>query len=118
MGMMMRSKMEVVRFKQEDVIVASGHHDHRYAKLSGWGDGIDDNAIIQFKNGKAHTVTIDALAGLLGNDGLNPNVIFHKDASNQVTLGQLADNENDYGYFNGDYENDETDGNWYGYTRQ
>ena len=110
MGRMTVPTMDVVRFKEDDIIVASGIVHQKYAFLSGWGDGIDGNATLRFENGTNSTYGWDTLhneamenmlTGLMFNNG-----------SETKSLNDLGMNENLSSDWNGQYEK-VNDTNWH-----
>lgn len=103
--------MDVVRFKEADVIVASGT-EHMFATIYGWGDGISNNATITFKDGSTDSYDYALLHSQVHNGVLNGGLTFFKD-KDSVNLGQLASTEDDYSGFNGNYEKNESNGHYY-----
>ena len=105
MGRMVIPKMDVVRFKENDVIVASG-----FAYLSGWGNGIDGDAKIKFDNGTNaeydwNTLHNEAIENMLS------NLKFIR-GENNTTLNDLGMNENMSSDWNGTYKKQD-DNEWH-----
>ena len=103
--------MDVVRFKEDDVIVASGHH--MIAEVSNLADGTNNNAFIRFLNGE--TVERDyANLSQLVEQGLNST--FYNGTDN-VTLSDLVnqdanDDSSTHSSFNGTYDRDISTARW------
>ncbi|PWJ71182.1 hypothetical protein B0O40_1047 [Ruminococcaceae bacterium R-25] len=95
-------KMDVVRFQEADVIVASGDHN-KMATLFGWGDTIQGNAKLTFSNGKTSEYDWESLQNQKDDEMLG-NLSFKNQAGSTATLNQLASDENSYGAWNGLYE--------------
>ncbi len=108
-------KMDVVRFGEADVIVASGNPvEHRYATLSNWGTGSVGDATVSYSNGHDFTYSYDSLNGLLSNGGLNGNQSYTSGGST-VTLGELVgggDADGLFTGFNGVYETFDGGATW------
>ena len=106
--------MEVIRFNEPDIIVASGGYK-RSAILSGWGDNIDDNAKMTFTGQNEvsydwRTLHSQALEEMLS------GLTFIRD-NDFIPLYSLAMDENLSDKWNGRYEKGE-DGNWHWKGRQ
>ena len=108
MSRMATPTMDVVRFKEADVLCASGIVHQKNAFLSGWGNGIDNDATLTFSNGTDSTydwATLhaealeDMLTGLMFDNG--------KDTK---SLNDLGMDENLSSDWNGTYE--KKDGIW------
>ena len=95
-------KMDVVRFQEADVIVASGDH-RKMATIAGWGNGVDNDATLTFTNGQVTSYTFEKLKTDYNNEMLG-SLEFRNSAGNTVTVGQLASDENSYSAWNGKYE--------------
>ena len=114
MSKMKEPVIEVIRFKEADVIVASGFGKH--AILSGWGDNVDYNASITFKDGGNKTsydwLTLfnEAMEGMLS------DLSFFRDGE-IVSLNDLATDEDLSSKWNGRYKKGK-DGKWYWKGRQ
>ena len=93
-------KMDVVRFNEADVIVASGDH-RRMATLAGWANGNPADATLSFTNGSNVTYTWNQIQDMTEHDlgGLN----FTNASGNSATIEQLASDEESYGDWNGTY---------------
>ena len=102
MSKMMAPSMEVVRFKEADVIVASGAgYDNRSMNLSGFGDGVLNTGYIRFNGDRFGTseVEINRLDSILSaneiGDGRTAK-IYHG-TEFMCYIGSLADEyEDDY----------------------
>ena len=113
MSKMQKPKAEVIRFKEGDIIVASGHG--RSAILSGWGDNVNNNAKITFTGEKETSYTWETLHNQALEDMLS-NLTFIHD-NNFTTLNDLALNEDMAEEWNGRYRKGD-DGKWYWQGRQ
>lgn len=97
--------MDVVRFKEEDVIVASGHMT---AQFSGLGDSTSRNAFLEFLNGEKVERNFNDLEHLVDES-------FKLDFNDGTETKSLSDlvkqDKNDDGSthssFNGTYKKDE-----------
>lgn len=97
-------KMDVVRFQEADVIVASGiiEDTRSFAKLSGWEVDPVGKATVSFKIGANGTYTdhdydeINKTPEIYG-------LTFKNKNNNEITLSELATTDEKYGEFNGTY---------------
>ena len=100
--------MEVVRFKEDDIIVASG----RSAGIRNFGTGTVGDAYIQVTNGINFTADWAFLKDEVDKEHehdsfLNPGMTFYV-GDNSITLGTLVsggDADGLYAQWNGDYKN-------------
>ena len=93
MSRMATPTMDVVRFREGDVIVASSH---RSALWEGLGTGIVGDAHLHLQNGVPVDATIAQIHGELTNDNTSlfyPGMTF-KNGDNEITLQALV-NGND-----------------------
>lgn len=93
--------MDVVRFKEDDVIVASGF-DRQFAILSGWQNKKSGDAKLVFSNGGETTYSWQDLQ-TAGHYHMLGNLAFFMEDSS-ITIDKLAENEEAYGEWNGTYE--------------
>lgn len=113
MSKMQEPLVEIIHFKETDVIVASGYEKNAF--LSGWGDNTSNNAKLIFKDNDKEVnyswlvLHNEALEGMLS------NLIFHR--NDDVTLNDLAMNEDLSEEWNGRYKKG-ADGKWYWQGRQ
>ena len=96
-------KMDVVRFKEADVIVASGEvvDNRQFAKLSGWEVAPVNSATVGFKTGANGTYTEHSYDEL----HTTPEMygLTFDNGRNTITLSELAQTDEKYGEFNGTY---------------
>lgn len=110
MSKMKQPTLEVIHFKENDIIIASGGTYKRSAFLSGWGDSVDNNAKITFTGEKERTYNWDILHDQ-AQEGMLSNLTFIKD-NDFIVLYELAMDENKSDKWNGRYEKDDND-NWH-----
>ena len=93
-------KMDVVRFNEADVIVASGEEHRRFATLAGWANNTPNDATLTFSNGDTISYNYAQIKDMTEHDlgGLT----FTNDYGS-VTIEQLAADEDSYGDWNGTY---------------
>jgi len=106
-------EMEVVRFSESDVIVASGNM-HKKATAFGWGTGEVKDAGITYSNGTTKTKTLDDLSTDISFGYANSDTVF-TNGDWSVTLGQLVgggDADGLYDYVNGEYDLSDAGNKW------
>ncbi len=104
-------KMDVVRFQEADVIVASNGLDKKLATLAGWGDGTSGNATLTFTDGNGQNATVHPYSEI-HQDSEIYNLWFINNNNDSVNLSAMANDENSYSEFNGHYER-KADGKYY-----
>ncbi len=105
-------KMDVVRFQEADVIVASGDA-HKYLNISGLG--VDGEATWTYTNGHTSVRSISDYADDKGNGTLVTGVKFYNANDVAVTLGEIVeggDADGLYADYNGDYETFDSGSSW------
>ena len=110
MSRMVIPTMDVVRFKEADVLCASGIVHQNKAMLSGWGDGINGNAELTFKNGTETSYSWTTLNNE-AKEGMLSGLAFIR-GENGTTLEALGLDENMSSDWNGTYEKQE-DNKWH-----
>ena len=105
-------KMDVVRFQEADVIVASGIVNNRKrAALYGWENGIAGDATLTFSDADGNNASVHTYSELHGDPEIY-DLTFINGAGTPVSLTDLATDENSYGAFNGSYQRGD-DGKYY-----
>ncbi len=111
-------EMEVVRFSESDVIVASGPSpvvEHRYVTISNLGTGVVGDAQWKYENGITTTVSIKKYEEDKHNGTLYGGVVYHS-GNNSTTLGEIVshgDADGLFEEFNGYYETFDLGGSWH-----
>ena len=112
--------MDVVRFREGDVIVASGF-EHKLATLFNWGTGSVGDAGIQYTNGHDFTHSLNYLKESNDCGELDRGVLFVNGDNERVSLGDLVDSKDAngaYSNFNGTYETINNGKLWTWYNKQ
>ena len=108
MNKMTSPEMEVIRFKEKDIVAASGNKPS-FAHLFGWGNGIDGDAGITFEKSNTtyswKTLHSEALHGMISDLRFMNN-------GHEATLNQLALDENKPSTWNGKYQYEEETNTW------
>ena len=87
MSKMRTPEMEVVRFTQSDVIVASGASVPTTMTVTGWRDGIKDNLELNYGGTVYTNSNRSDLIDLLSDNGQNENAVTS--AGSDFTITQL-----------------------------
>jgi len=112
-------EMEVVRFSESDVIVASGPvpgpSEHRYVTISNLGTGSVGDATWTYKNGSTSVVTFDRYVEDKEHGTLFGGVSYHS-GNSSTTLGAIVaggDADGEFVDFNGYYETFDEGTSWH-----
>ena len=103
-------EMEVVRFSESDVIVASSipqPYEHRYVTIANLGTGTVGDATWTYTNGSTVVDSIGTYQSMAHNGTLNRNVVYKSKSGESTTLGAIVDNvdaDGSFTLFNGFYE--------------
>ena len=97
-------KMDVVRFKEADVLAASPVpvDNRQFSKVAGWGDENLNQASISFKTGINGAESVHNFDELHRNPDMY-GITYQNGSGKTVTLEQLAGSDAGFGEFNGTY---------------
>jgi len=111
-------EMEVVRFSESDVIVASGPSpitEHRHVTITGLGTGSVGDATWTYTNGSTSVVNIKKYEEDKHNGTLNGHVTYYS-GNDSTTLGDIVsggDTDGLFTLFNGYYETLDEGASWH-----
>lgn len=105
MSKIIKPEMSVVRFKEADVIVASGTAVPQTMSASGWGDGINRNFSVNYGGVDYDYTGATTLIDLLTQNGQTQNV--HTTSGSDTTLGNI---------YRKDYKDDDSTQSLGGFT--
>jgi len=108
-------EMEVVRFSESDVIVASGPVEHTNVRIQNLGTGKVGDASWTYTNGSTEVVGFDRYEADRKHGTLNGNVVYHS-GNDSTTLGEIVsggDADGLFTAFNGFYETLDGGSSWH-----
>lgn len=94
-------KMDVVRFKEADVIVASGEDLRQFSTLSGWGVDPINQASVSFKTGLDGAETVHGFDEIHSTPGMYG--LTYNNGTTSIPLSVLAESDAEHSEFNGTY---------------
>ena len=94
-------KMDVVRFQEADVIVASGEDRRQFSTLSGWGVDPIEQASVSFKTGLNGTETVHDYAEIHSTPDMYG--LTYDNGTSSIALSELAKSDAEHSEFNGLY---------------
>lgn len=110
-------EMEVVRFNESDVIVASGDPvlAHKNADVMNFGIGTVGDAQIRYHNGHSLTKNLQQIAADIDFGYTNDTVSFTNGNGQVATIGEMVrggDADGLFSYMNGTYETNDGGQTW------